>query len=112
MPVLVRYLLLMMVITMIREVQNVVYDQAVDNSHHDIDDIFNCSLAKISRRKSSEVSEFLKGLSFLGRNSKKTPCTLNAADVMLMIMPYLIIVTDATDAVSVNFSGRCNFLQI
>ena len=26
--------------------------------------------------------------------------------------PYLIIVTDATDAVSVNFSGRCKFLQI
>ena len=25
---------------------------------------------------------------------------------------YLIIVTDATDAVSVNFSGRCKFLQI
>ena len=26
--------------------------------------------------------------------------------------PYLIIVTDATDAVSVNFSGRCKFLLI
>ena len=25
---------------------------------------------------------------------------------------YLIIVTDATDAVSVNFSGQCKFLQI
>ena len=25
---------------------------------------------------------------------------------------YLIIVTDATDAVSVNFFGRCKFLQI
>ena len=25
---------------------------------------------------------------------------------------YLIIVTDATDAVSVNFSGRCKFLLI
>ena len=25
---------------------------------------------------------------------------------------YLIIVTDAADAVSVNFSGRCKFLQI
>ena len=28
------------------------------------------------------------------------------------IHPYLIIVTDATDAVSVNFSGRCKFLLI
>ena len=27
-------------------------------------------------------------------------------------VPYLIIVTDATDAVSVNFSGRCKFLLI
>ena len=26
--------------------------------------------------------------------------------------PYLIIVADAADAVSVNFSGRCKFLQI
>ena len=26
--------------------------------------------------------------------------------------PYLIIVTDATDAVSVNFSGLCKFLLI
>ena len=25
---------------------------------------------------------------------------------------YLIIVADAADAVSVNFSGRCKFLQI
>ena len=36
----------------------------------------------------------------------------------LYIMPtwslyaYLIIVADAADAVSVNFSGRCKFLQI
>ena len=28
------------------------------------------------------------------------------------VMSYLIIVTDATDAVSVNFSGRCKFLLI
>ena len=28
------------------------------------------------------------------------------------LRPYLIIVTDATDAVSVNFSGRCKFLLI
>ena len=27
-------------------------------------------------------------------------------------LTYLIIVTDATDAVSVNFSGRCKFLLI
>ena len=27
-------------------------------------------------------------------------------------MAYLIIVADAADAVSVNFSGRCKFLQI
>ena len=27
-------------------------------------------------------------------------------------LAYLIIVTDAADAVSVNFSGRCKFLQI
>ena len=26
--------------------------------------------------------------------------------------PYQIIVADAADAVSVNFSGRCKFLQI
>ena len=26
--------------------------------------------------------------------------------------PYLIIVADAADAVSVNFSGQCKFLQI
>ena len=29
-----------------------------------------------------------------------------------IVYPYLIIVTDATDAVSVNFSGRCKFLLI
>ena len=29
-----------------------------------------------------------------------------------LISTYLIIVTDATDAVSVNFSGRCTFLLI
>ena len=28
------------------------------------------------------------------------------------IQPYQIIVADAADAVSVNFSGRCKFLQI
>ena len=28
------------------------------------------------------------------------------------IMTYQIIVADAADAVSVNFSGRCKFLQI
>ena len=28
------------------------------------------------------------------------------------LCPYQIIVADAADAVSVNFSGRCNFLQI
>ena len=30
----------------------------------------------------------------------------------LWSLPYLIIVADAADAVSVNFSGRCKFLQI
>ena len=28
------------------------------------------------------------------------------------VIPYQIIVADAADAVSANFSGRCNFLQI
>ena len=28
------------------------------------------------------------------------------------MVSYLIIVADAADAVSVNFSGRCKFLQI
>ena len=28
------------------------------------------------------------------------------------VEPYQIIVADAADAVSVNFSGRCKFLQI
>ena len=28
------------------------------------------------------------------------------------LVAYLIIVADAADAVSVNFSGRCKFLQI
>ena len=32
--------------------------------------------------------------------------------IMMSMMTYLIIVTDAADAVSVNFSGRCKFLQI
>ena len=48
MPVLARYLLVVMVIVydiyvlciMIHEVQNDVYDQAVDDSYHEIDDIF------------------------------------------------------------------------
>ena len=30
----------------------------------------------------------------------------------VLLQAYLIIVTDAADAVSVNFSGRCKFLQI
>ena len=30
----------------------------------------------------------------------------------VILWPYLIIVTDATDGVSVNFFGRCKFLQI
>ena len=29
-----------------------------------------------------------------------------------ILITYLIIVTDATDGVSVNFFGRCKFLQI
>ena len=33
-------------------------------------------------------------------------------DITMIIWTYLIIVTDATDAVSVNFSGRCKFLLI
>ena len=33
-------------------------------------------------------------------------------DNFLKSAAYLIIVTDATDAVSVNFSGRCKFLLI
>ena len=33
-------------------------------------------------------------------------------DVCVEDGAYLIIVTDTTDAVSVNFSGRCKFLQI
>ena len=30
----------------------------------------------------------------------------------VVLQPYQIIVADAADAVSVNFSGRCKFLQI
>ena len=35
-------------------------------------------------------------------------------DIALLSPPlaYLIIVADVADAVSVNFSGRCKFLQI
>ena len=33
-------------------------------------------------------------------------------EVLLRLEAYLIIVTDATDGVSVNFLGRCKFLQI
>ena len=32
--------------------------------------------------------------------------------INICLRSYLIIVTDATDAVSVNFFGRCKFLQI
>ena len=32
--------------------------------------------------------------------------------VQYFLDAYLIIVTDAADAVSVNFFGRCKFLQI
>ena len=32
--------------------------------------------------------------------------------VIVITSTYLIIVADAADAVSVNFSGRCKFLQI
>ena len=32
--------------------------------------------------------------------------------IMMSMMTYLIIVADAADAVSVNFSGQCKFLQI
>ena len=39
--------------------------------------------------------------------------TFKAAGVtFLKVIPYQIIVADAADAVSVNFSGRCKFLQI
>ena len=34
------------------------------------------------------------------------------AGVVEVIGTYQIIVADAADAVSVNFSGRCKFLQI
>ena len=39
---------------------------------------------------------------------------VNPCSGALIIIPeaYLIIVADAADAVSVNFSGRCKFLQI
>ena len=33
-------------------------------------------------------------------------------EVSIIIFAYQIIVADAADAVSVNFSGRCKFLQI
>ena len=32
--------------------------------------------------------------------------------IFIIIITYQIIVADAADAVSVNFSGRCKFLQI
>ena len=41
-------------------------------------------------------------------NSEQVPKT----NLQSIPYPYLIIVTDAADAVSVNFSGRCKFLQI
>ena len=36
----------------------------------------------------------------------------NIRQTLSDVLAYLIIVTDATDAVSVNFLGRCKFLQI
>ena len=33
-------------------------------------------------------------------------------DARHSLEPYMIIVADAADAVSVNFSGQCKFLQI
>merc|ERR1712067_108203 len=41
-----------------------------------------------------------------------TTTKMNTIQKTLHQCPYLIIVTDATDAVSVNFSGRCKFLLI
>ena len=37
---------------------------------------------------------------------------LNLSEGQNRSKPYLIIVADAADAVSVNFFGRCKFLQI
>ena len=41
---------------------------------------------------------------------RMTPSTKDEGEYIAF--SYLIIVTDATDAVSVNFFGRCKFLQI
>ena len=37
---------------------------------------------------------------------------LSSSHLIILIITYQIIVADAADAVSVNFSGRCKFLQI
>ena len=41
-----------------------------------------------------------------GKSAERRPCQVRLS------ITYLIIVADAADAVSVNFSGRCKFLQI
>ena len=43
---------------------------------------------------------------------QKFSCLFNVPMIFSNTATYLIIVTDAADAVSVNFSGRCKFLQI
>ena len=48
----------------------------------------------------------------LPRNQIIEPIQLNYILFVVKVRAYLIIVTDATDAVSVNFSGRCKFLLI
>ena len=57
------------------------------------------------------------------KNAQKSPIRDNTEKVWVLYLdlksffcmnntPYQIIVADAADAVSVNFSGRCKFLQI
>ena len=54
----------------------------------------------------SDARPIISDSEFLSLLTKKT------FSVYLLPSSYQIIVADAADAVSVNFSGRCKFLQI
>ena len=47
-----------------------------------------------------------------GKHSKNPAMVVQMVAVDGISLSYLIIVADAADAVSVNFSGRCKFLHI
>ena len=63
---------------MIHEVQNDVYDQAINDSYHEIDDIFLLFLPQKN--------------SFQGGTVRRPPCTLNAADMMLKMLMMIMLV--------------------